>query len=140
LWVGGLWIVGYLVVPALFAGLPGQRMLAGELAGSVFSRIAWVGMACAAYLLVHIVATRRAATLRIGAFWIAAVMLVLTVTGHFGIQPLLAELKAQVQPLDVMQSSVRNQFVLWHGVSSLLHLAQSVLGIALVLVRPGARR
>jgi hypothetical protein len=135
-----LWVIGYLVVPALFAGLPGQRMLAGELAGDVFSRIAWVGMACATYLLAHIVAAHRAGALRTGAFWIAAAMLILTVTGHFGIQPLLAGLKAQAHPLDVMQSSVRNQFVLWHGVSSLLHLAQSVLGIALVLVRPGARR
>ena len=51
LWVGGLWTIGYLVVPTLFAALA-DRQLAAMLAGKLFVLIGWVGLACAAYLLV----------------------------------------------------------------------------------------
>ena len=51
LWVGGLWTVGYMVAPALFATLE-DRALAGTLAGLMFEIIAWIGMGCAAVLLI----------------------------------------------------------------------------------------
>jgi hypothetical protein len=59
---------------------------------------------------------------------------VLVAAGHFGLQPLLAQLKADAWPRDVMESVLRDRFVAWHGVSSILYLAQSVLGLWLVLV------
>ena len=39
LWVGGLWAIGYMVAPALFATLE-DRALAGNLAGLMFEIIA----------------------------------------------------------------------------------------------------
>src|SRR3972149_5657994 len=51
LWVGGMWVTGYVVAPVLFATLS-DRTLAGLVAGRLFSLIAWVGMACAADLLI----------------------------------------------------------------------------------------
>jgi len=50
LWVGGLWAIGYIVAPALFANLE-DRALAGTLAGVMFNIIAWVGLACGSLLL-----------------------------------------------------------------------------------------
>jgi hypothetical protein len=135
LWAGGLWIVGYLVVPTLFAALPDERMLAGALAGSMFSRIGWLGLACAFYLLGYLVVTRGSVVLRCAAFWVVGFMLLLTLAGHFGVQPMMSALKAQVSPGDVMQSPLRDQFALWHGVSSVLYLLQSLLGAGLILSR-----
>ena len=45
LWVGGLWAIGYLVAPTLFAILGGDRPLAGVLAGKLFELIGWIGLA-----------------------------------------------------------------------------------------------
>lgn len=133
LWVGGLWAIGYIAAPALFANLPGNRMLAGTLAGNMFSLGAYVAMGCAAYLLIYLVVQRGAGVLRAATFWVVVVMLLLTLAGHFGIQPILAQLKAQVFPHNVMQSIVRDRFAAWHGVSSVLYLIQSLLGLVLVL-------
>jgi len=60
-------------------------------------------------------------------------MLVLGAVSLFGIQPLLAQLKADALPREVMESVLRNRFATWHGVSSILYLVQSVLGLLLVL-------
>ena len=60
-------------------------------------------------------------------------MLALTLVGHFGFQPILAQLKAQAMPVDVMQSVFRDRFMAWHGVASMAYLLQSLLGIVLVL-------
>jgi hypothetical protein len=46
-------------------------------------------------------------------------------------------MKADAWPREVMSSVLRDRFATWHGVSSVLYLVQSVLGIVLVL---GARR
>jgi len=44
IWVGGLLAIGYLAAPILFAQLS-DRTLAGNLAGAMFSAVAWVGIA-----------------------------------------------------------------------------------------------
>jgi len=49
------------------------------------------------------------------------------------IQALLAQLKAGALPREVMESVLRNRFATWPGVSSILYLVQSVLGLLLVL-------
>lgn len=139
LWVGGLWAIGYVAAPTLFATLT-DRILAGELAGRLFSVIAWVGMGCAAYLLLFLVAGRRWAVFRSGVFWIVVAMLLLTLGGHFGVQPILAQLKAEAWPRGVMESVVKNRFAAWHGVSSGLYLLQSLLGLALALLQPRGLR
>jgi hypothetical protein len=38
-------------------------------------------------------------------FWIVLLMLALTATGHFGVQPILAQLKADALPRQVMESA-----------------------------------
>ena len=134
LWVGGLLAIGYLAAPVLFAQLA-DRSVAGSVAGAMFSVIAWLGLACGTYLMVFILAGKGWRAIQSGVFWIVLLMLVLTAAGHFGVQPVLAQLKADALPRQVMESALRDRFSTWHGVSSALYLVQSLLGIALVILQ-----
>lgn len=131
-WVGGLWAIGYVAAPTLFYQIDDRR-LAGMLAGQLFQWIAYVGIVAAFYLLVHRLARFGARALKQAFFWTVVAMLLLTLAGHFGIQPLLAQLKAQALPADVMQSVFADRFRTWHGVASIAYLLESLLGIVLVL-------
>lgn len=131
LWVGGMFAVGYMAAPLLFAGLP-DRMLAGDVAGSLFTAQSWVAMACAVYVLLYLLGKQGRPVLETAVFRIAVVMLLLTLIGHFGIQPVLLQLKAEAMPLSVMASPLRDQFAMWHGASGLLFVAESLLGLWLV--------
>jgi MFS family permease len=131
LWVGGLWAIGYIVAPTLFAQL-GDRVLAGTLAGKLFALIAYIGIGCAAYLLLFKLARLGAGALKQAPFWIILLMLVLIAAGQFGITPILDSLKAQALPQHVMESVFRDRFTAWHGVSSVLYLIVSVFGALLV--------
>jgi hypothetical protein len=132
LWVGGLWTIGYLVAPTLFSALS-DRQLAGVLAGKLFALIGWVGLFCAAYLLLSMLLRLGGGALKRGVFWLVVVMAALTVVSQFGIQPWLAQLKAEALPREVMESVLRDRFATWHGISSILYLVQSLLGVLLVV-------
>jgi len=133
LWVGGMWMLGYVVVPMLFKLLP-DRMLAGRIAGELFTLLAVIGIACALYLLLHQLQQFGRAALQRNTFRITAAMLLFVLIGQFILQPILADLKVQASPLDVMLSPLAAQFKAWHAVSGILFLLQSLLGIGLVLV------
>ncbi|MDR0701729.1 MAG: DUF4149 domain-containing protein [Azoarcus sp.] len=128
LWVGGMWMVGYIAAPVLFDML-GDRMLAGSIAGQLFAIIAWVGMGVAVYLLAFIAARQGRAVLRDSLFRVIAAMLVCVAVGYFGIQAEMATLKAGIGSMDIMESAARERFALLHGVSSTIYLVQSVLGV-----------
>ncbi|MEY3201835.1 MAG: hypothetical protein RIR70_1385 [Pseudomonadota bacterium] len=132
LWVGGLWTIGYLVAPLLFAKL-GDRALAGSIAGQLFALMSWVGMGCAAYLIVYLFFARGAAAMKSSVFWLVILMLLFTLAGHFGVQPIMAQLKLEALPREVMDSILRDRFATWHGIASVLYLLQSLLGLTLVL-------
>lgn len=131
LWIGGMWAIGYLAAPVLFASLD-DKQLAGVLAGKLFALMAWIGMGAAIYLLVYRIARDGGAALKTLFFWVVALILVLTLAGHFGIQPIMQGLKNQAMPQAVMQSVFADRFARWHGISSILYLIQSTLGLVLV--------
>jgi len=131
-WVGALWAIGYLAAPVLFYTLQDKQM-AGMLAGKMFSYVAYLGIFCAVYLLMHRLLRFGVPALKQGFFWAVVLMLLLIVAGHFGIQPILAQLKTQAMPADVMQSVFADRFKAWHGVASIAYLAESLLGLVLVL-------
>lgn len=133
LWVGALWAVGYLAVPSLFHTLHGNAYLAGALAGNMFTLVAYVGMASAAYLIVHYFFRHGLAAFQQWAFWLVLLMLILTLAGHFGVQPVLAQIKAQGMQGDIMNTVFRDRFAAWHGVASIAYLIQSLLGLMLVV-------
>lgn len=131
LWVGALWTIGYVVAPALFHQLQ-DRQLAGNLAGELFKLVAYIGFASACYLLLQRLLRFGGQALKQGMFWIVILMLLLTLAGHFGIQPLMAALKAQALPADVMNSVFASRFKTLHGVSSVAYLIESLLGLVLI--------
>lgn len=131
LWIGGLWAIGYVAAPVLFSSLD-DKQLAGMLAGNLFEWMAWIAIAAAGFLLVHRIATDGGAALKSLFFWVVMVMLLLTLAGHFGIQPIMQALKDQAMPQAVMESVFADRFARWHGVSSILYLIQSALGLLLI--------
>ena len=131
-WAGGLWAIGYLAAPILFQTLA-DRQLAGLLAGRLFTATAYMGIVCALYLLAYYFFQAGKQALRLQVVRVVLGMLLLTLFGHFGIQPIMADLKMQALPLEVMQSAFAGQFRTWHGVASVIYLVQSLLAIMLII-------
>src|SRR3546814_530441 len=102
-WVGALWATGYLVAPTLFMTLS-DKHIAVMLAGKLFTLVAYVGMVSAVYLLIHRATRFGAVALRQPFFWAVLLMFLLALASRFAIQPIIAGLKAQAMPADVMQS------------------------------------
>jgi hypothetical protein len=125
-WVGGLWAIGFMVAPALFASLD-DRALAGSLAGSMFHIIAWVGLACGGLLLLFNQMRYRQQRMNWRALVLAG-MLVLVVVGQFVLAPMIAGLREQ-------GLSATPEFARLHGAASLLYLVNSLLGLTLVIAR-----
>ncbi len=130
-WVGALWMTG-LTAYVLFDTLQ-DKQLAGSLAGELFTIVSYIGMASAFYLLIQRLLDYGTGALKQSFFWAVFVMLLLVLAGHFGIQPLLAQLKTDALPNDVMQSVFANRFRNWHGVASVAYLLECLLGFVLVL-------
>jgi hypothetical protein len=128
LWAGSLWAVGYLVAPTLFATLS-DRVLAGVIAGSLFHAMAMLSLGCGLAMLLLLWrgtpgwdGKRRRTVLAI-----IVVMVMCTVASHFGLQPMMAELKAAAAPGGVMDAAAKSRFGMLHGVSSVIYLVQSIL-------------
>lgn len=132
-WVGGLWVIGYLAVPILFHAQP-DRQLAGMLAGRMFEVMGYAGIVCGMYLVLYRWLENAKQLLRDRQFQIILAMLLITLAIQLYIQPLMADLKVQALPLEVMQSAFAGQFKMWHGISSILYLVESLLGAALVVL------
>ena len=131
LWVGALWTTG-LSAYVLFDTLQ-DKQLAGNLAGKLFTIVSYIGLVSAFYLLVQRLMDYGTGALKQSFFWAVFVMLLLILAGHFGIQPILAQLKADAMPADVMHSIFAERFGKWHGIASVAYLVECFLGFVLVL-------
>ncbi len=129
LWVGGLFAVGYLAVPVLFHSLDDRR-LAGEIAGNMFSAMSIVGFVCGGALLLSALIAARGGWLRARRVQLLLVMLTLLTVGFFVLQPMMQELKLTGL---LAGSEAASQFGRLHGISSILYLLNSLLGIYLVM-------
>ncbi len=132
LWIGGLWVIGLIVAPFLFQTLA-DRAQAGLLAGHLFTTMAYVGLGCGAYLLLFRLAVFGSHALRQLFFWIVLLMVALAAAGQFGVQPIMAGLRQQALPKEVMESIFRDRFAAWHGVASVLYLIECALGLVVVV-------
>lgn len=130
-WVGALWMTG-LTAYVLFDTLQ-DKQLAGSLAGELFTIVSYIGMASALYLMIQRLLDYGTGALKQSFFWAVFVMLLLVLAGHFSIQPLLAQLKTDALPNDVMQSVFADRFRNWHGIASVAYLLECMLGFVLVL-------
>ena len=121
LWVGALWVAGFIVAPLLFSELD-DRALAGSLAGSLFTITSYLGLGCGGLLLILNSLTFRAVNWR--AIFVVG-MLLLVVIGQFVITPMVVELRDQG-----LTDTAR--FGQLHGLASVLFITTSILGLVLV--------
>lgn len=138
LWVGGLWITGLVFAPVLFGNF--ERLLAGDIAGRLFTAMSQVGLVCGITLLVLAVWRARKHVWR---DWRAAVLvliLVLLVVGEYGVAARMRELKLLAILADEATAHWA-EFGRLHGLASALYLLECLLGLLLVVVgnRPRAQ-
>lgn len=126
IWAGSIWTVGYLVAPTLFATLS-DRVLAGTIAASMFDAEAWVCIACGLAMLALVWRSAYAPRPRRTLLLIVLAMLACTVVAHFGLQPMMAQLRAAAGPSGVMESALKARFGMLHGISMGIYLIQSLL-------------
>jgi len=130
LWVGGLWLTGLVVAPVLFRNY--ERMLAGDIAGRLFGAVSLLGMACGALLLAFAAARTRQRVWRDWRVGVLVVMLAITIIGELGLATRMRELK-ELMILPPVAPAVLSEFGRLHGIASLLFLANSALGLVLVI-------
>lgn len=138
-WVGSLLTIGYAVAPVLFTAL--DRAAAGEVAARLFRIEGWIGVVCGVLMLVTANARVRDGDAAYRRFrLIVAVMLACVIVGYFAIEPFMNALRvaAQEAGTDVGHSAYAGRFGMLHGVSSLFYLIESLLGLWLVWILPGA--
>lgn len=134
LWVGGFICVGFLVVPILFASL-GDRQVAGMVAASLFKTTAYLGVLISILLMLlanYLARYQRSQYSVIR--WLLLGMLACSIGAAFILIPWMNSLRVQASMLglSVRDSDFFGLFNRLHGVSSILFMVQSLLGIALV--------
>ena len=126
IWVGGMWIVGYVVVPVLFKML--ERKVAGSVAGQLFTIMSYIGLICGILLLASMLYRSGFSSWLQWRVLVLIGMLIIILISQFVLQPMMAELKAAG-----LTDDVRAQFGRLHGISSMLFMFNSLAGLALVV-------
>lgn len=127
-WLGVLWSVGYLAAPVLFETLEDPR-LAGLVAGELFHVVAWLSVLSGALLAFLLPATTNAGRLRTVQLVAVAAMVCLVSAMEWLVRPMM---EAARMP----DGSAGEQFLVLHGVSAVLYLAASLLGLLLLWPAP----
>ena len=128
IWIGGVWTIGLIVAPLLFSVL--SRDVASGLTWRLLGTMGWVGLVCAAVLLVDWLWRHGLAGMREGGFWLLLLMLACTLVNHFAIAPMLVGLKASAA--QAATGVFGGGFATWQAISSLLLLVQSLCGLVYV--------
>lgn len=130
-WIGGLWAVGYIVVPVLFRQLPSPQM-AGNVAGQLFILLSWLGLVFALILALIYSFIDQAK-------WRFAVLLLITVfisINLFFLTPEIAALREMAGSVLQKGTELHGRFAMLHGIASGLYLLVSLLGLLLVIRQP----
>lgn len=129
LWVGSLWVIGYLAVPLAFATIDTQ--IAAEYAATLFYAVNIIGLVSGTMLLLGKLFMERLQAMRSWRFWLLLIMLALTLVFTVYIQPEMAAVKAIVDWR--ASAGLSGRFDDLHRLSENLYLMLSVLGLILVL-------
>ncbi len=128
LWIGGLWVIGIVVAPALFASL--DKAVAGMVAGKLFHVIGWFGIVAGIFIAIWWIWTDGLRAFQGFRLWLVLGMLFCTLINQFAIFPLIADLKPAVS--HAAEGMFGGGLAQWHTISSLIYLLQSVLGLVYI--------
>lgn len=134
LWLGAQIGFGYIVAPIVFGFDGMDKAVAGSIAGSLFHASNWLGLL--AWGVVFVACGQQSPwsqnSQKSVRKWIVA-LLILLIVNEFGIAPLIAALKSgETHWLSVLYHGA-DAFKVWHGVSSIIHVMQTVLGLGLAV-------
>lgn len=127
-WLGLQLGVGYLVAPVLFQNL--ERAQAGSLAGVLFTVTAYIGLAV--WLLVYFTGKseeKRAYVHSYTGKWVL-LLLVLLAVNQLLVTPVIEAHKTGTA--NWLLTLLGGSFGRWHGISSVIYMVCSVLGLGLV--------
>ena len=130
LWLGMQIMAGYVAAPILFEQLGKQE--AGNIAGVLFSinnyfgLLAWI----VAWLVVRSERNRSLSDNGKVAPKFIILLLLLTASNQFLISPVIAAHKTGTE--NWLLSLLGGSFGMWHGISSIIYLVCSVLGLGLL--------
>lgn len=110
-----------------------DKQLAGSLAGKLFTIVGYIGLVSAIFLMIQRLLGYGTGALKQSYFWAIFFMLLLILASHFGVQPILAQLKVDALANNITQTVFADRFKTWHGVASVAYLLQCLLGFVLVL-------
>lgn len=125
--VGGLWAIGYVAVPVVFATLD-DKAVAGQLAGRLFSVGGGLGMGAATLLVLLALLRDRLAAFNDWTIRGILVLLLLLAAVQFGLSP-------EINAAREAGLAGTPEFKRLHQWASTIYMAASVLGLALVAFR-----
>lgn len=126
-WAGALIAVGYIAVPVLFQTID-ERKLAGEVAGNIFSVLNYAGLGFSFVLLLCGLFLMGVTWFKTRRSFVLIVMVVLVLVNIGVLQPMMQDLKSVGL---VLGSEAARQFGQLHGISSILFMILSALGLYL---------
>ena len=132
MWGGSLWTIGFVVAPTLFYTL-NDRVLAGNIAGSLFRVEGWLTMACAVLfgLLLWLSADIDERQRRLLERLVLA-MLACTLLSFFIVQPMMTDLLDAASTGQGVAAGAATQFKLLHTLGGGLHLLEAIFAVMLV--------
>lgn len=134
LWVGSLLVIGFLVVPTLFSSL-GDQQVAGLVAASIFKSTAYISVLASGVLMVlaNNFVYQSKLQYRLDRCLLLG-MLACAISAAFIIIPWMNSLRDQALywDLSVRESTHATLFKRLHGISSVIYLTQTLLGLSLV--------
>ncbi|MGD2136769.1 MAG: DUF4149 domain-containing protein [Gammaproteobacteria bacterium] len=128
LWVGGLWVTGFVVAPTLFTTLP-NTSLAGDVAAALFAAMSHIGVVSGTTLLVLGI-FRRAWQRRRWQMLTVIAMLLLVILGEYVLAPMIGDLRAAGQVASDL-------FARLHWLATALFGLNCLLGLVLVAAGRG---
>jgi hypothetical protein len=124
LWVGGMWAIGYIAVPVLFATIE-DKTVAGAVAGRLFTISGWVGF-CAAGLLALLWLIRLGSeVLKTPRFPMLLLAVGLLLVNLLYVQP-------QIISAHQLATTSSEYFALLHRAAGVIYMLVSVIGLGLV--------
>ena len=131
IWAGSLWWM-IIVAKVLFDKIP-TAFLAGIVAVVLFFFFIFFILCLCFLFFFHLFIYHCWSSVKSSQFWLILFIALIVLINFFGIQPTLEALKINAQPKEVMESIFADRFAMWHGISSISFIVQTVLVTILML-------